>query len=563
VTGAAPPVEAPPGRWLRRPGLLPVLLAVGLAAQLAPVLLLPVVLTQDGPAHVAGAWVLAHHGDDDAVGELLRRHYAVDLTPVPNMLTTLLLRVLLTVLSPVVAEKVVVGGFVLLLVAGLGYALRGVDRRAGWLAVAALPLAGSELVAYGFYNFCWGVALMLFVVGLALRRRAGWSPGAAGALAGLSVLTWFSHLMPWAVAAGLVLGLGLGRSGAARWAGESRPAALRRHLLGPALALAPTVALSALYVTSGTGRRGAPVGEPSLERLEWLLSLYRPLVVGSRLELGPSIGVAVVLAVLLAGALWPRPAPADRPRTEAAVARADRWVLGLATVAATAGFLLSPTRLGREYGFLPDRLAWFPPLLLLLFCATRPPVRQAARVAVAGALVVAATAAVVVRLPTQLHDQRVAAEVLTVADDLAPGSTLAVLWFSRYRAQVAPLESGPDPLRHVSSGLAVRARGVDIGHYEAVFPYFQVRFVEPSLRSRLDPELTGLEAVPPSVHLPAVSGELDYVLLVDWEDASASVRADPDAVALMADLRSGYRPVPTSSTAGTVALWESTDRPSG
>ncbi|WP_222265164.1 hypothetical protein [Modestobacter marinus] len=563
MTGAAPPVEAPPGRWLRRARLLPVLLAVGLAVQLAPVLLLPVVLTQDGPAHVAGAWVLAHHGDDDAVGELLRRHYAVDLTPVPNMLTTLLLRVLLTVLSPVVAEKVVVGGFVVLLVAGLGYALRGVDRPAGWLAVAALPLAGSELVAYGFYNFCWGVALALFVVGLALRRRAGWSRGSAVALAGLSVLAWFSHLMPWAVAAGLVLGLGLGRSAAARWAGEDWPAALRRHLLGPVLALAPTVALSALYVSSGDGPRGAPVGEPSLERLGWLLSLYRPLVVGSRLELGASIGVAVVLAVLLAGALWPRATPADRPRAEAAGARADRWVLGLGTLAATAGFLLSPTRLGREYGFLPDRLAWFPPLLLVLFCATRPPVRAAARVAVAGALVVAATAAVLVRLPTQLHDQRVAADVLSVADDLPPGATLAVLWFTPYRAQVAPLESGPDPLRHVSSGLAVRARGVDVGHYEAVFPYFQVRFVEPSLRSRLDPELAGLEDVPPSVDLPAVSGELDYVLLVDWEDASASVRADPDVVALMADLRSGYRPVPTSSQAGTVALWESTDRPSG
>jgi hypothetical protein len=562
VTGASPPVEVPPGRRLRRPRVLPVLLAAGLAVQLAPVLLLPVVLSQDGPAHVAGAWVLAHHGDDDAVGALLRRHYAIDLSPVPNMLTTLLLRVLLAVLSPVVAEKVVVAGFVVLLVAGLGYALRGVDRRAGWLAVAALPLAGSELVVYGFYNFCWGVALALFVVGVALRRRTGWSRGSAGALAGLAVLAWFSHLMPWAVAAGLVLGLGLGRSAAARWAGEGWPAALRRHLVVPVLALAPTIALSARYVTSGDGQRGAPVGEPSLERLGWLLSLYRPLVVGSRLELGPSIGVAVVLVVLLVAALWPRRVPADRPRVEAAPARADRWVLGLATLAATAGFLLSPTRLGREYGFLPDRLAWFPPLLLVLFCATRPPVRSAARVAVAGALVLAATAAVLVRLPTQLHDQRVAAEVLSVADELTPGATLAVLRFSRYSAQVAPLESGPDPLRHLSSGLAVRARGVDVGHYEALFPYFQVRFVEPSVRSRLDPELVGLEKVPPSVDLPAVSGQLDYVLLVDWEDVSPSAGADPDVVGLMADLRAGYRQVSTSP-AGTVSLWESTDRPSG
>src|SRR4051812_17041554 len=559
----APPVEALPDRRLRRPRVLPVLLAVGGAIQLAPVLLLPLVLTQDGPAHVAGGWVLAHHGDDDALGALLRRHYALDLSPVPNMLTTLLLRVLLVVLSPVVAEKVVVGGFVVLLVAGLAYALRGVDRRAGWLAVAALPLAGSELVVYGFYNFCWGVGLALCVVGVALRRRAGWSSGAAVGLAALAALTWSAHLLPWAVAAGLVLALAIGRSVAARSTGEGWPGALRRHLLGPVLALAPTIALSARYAASGAGQHGAAVGEPSWERLGSFLSLYRPLVVGSRLEFGPAAAVAVVLIVLLVVALRPRPAPAGRTAADAAAARADRWVLGLGTLAAAAAFLLSPNWLGMEYGFLPDRLAWFPPLLLVLFCATRPPVQRAARAAVAGVLVLAATALVLVRLPTQLHDQRVAAEVLSVADDLQPGSTFAVVRFTRYSAQVDPLKSGPDPLRHLSSGLAVRVGGVDVGHYEAVFPYFQVRFVEPSVRSRLAPGLDGLEHLPPSVDLPAVAGQLDYVVLVGWADAPASVRQDPDVLTLMADLRAGYRQVATSSPTGVVNLWKYGKHPSG
>jgi hypothetical protein len=232
-------------------------------------------------------------------------------------------------------------------------------------------------------------------------------------------------------------------------------------------------------------------------------------------------------------------------------------------LAAVAGYLLTPSRLGAEYGFLPDRLAWFPPLLLVLFCATRPPVRAAARLAVAGALVLAATAAVLIRLPTQLHDQRVAAEELSIADDLEPGSTFAVVRFTRYSAQVDPLESGPDPLRHLSSGIAVRADGVDVGHYEAVFPYFQVRFVEPSVRSRLDPGLDGLEHLPPSVDLPAVAGQLDYVVLVGWADAPASVRQDPGVLRLMADLRAGYRQVATSSPSGVVNLWKYEKHPSG
>jgi hypothetical protein len=34
--------------------------------------------------------------------------------------------------------------------------VRALDRRAWWLAAAALPFAGSHLVAYGFYNFVLG-----------------------------------------------------------------------------------------------------------------------------------------------------------------------------------------------------------------------------------------------------------------------------------------------------------------------------------------------------------------------------------------------------------------------
>ena len=119
-----PGVETPSGpagtrsRW-RAPRWSTALLLGGLAVQLAPLVLLPLVLTQDGPAHVAGAWVLLHHGDDGSLGELLRTHYEVDLTPVPNMLTTLALAALLTVLQPDVAEKVLVGGFVVVLVLGL------------------------------------------------------------------------------------------------------------------------------------------------------------------------------------------------------------------------------------------------------------------------------------------------------------------------------------------------------------------------------------------------------------------------------------------------------------
>jgi hypothetical protein len=550
------------GRW-PRPGWPAVLLGVGLAVQLAPVLLLPMVLTQDGPAHVDGAWVLLHHRDDGPVGVALRANFAVDLSPVPNMLTTLLLTGLLTVLGADAAEKVVVAGFVVLLVAGLRFALRGVDHRAGWLAVAALPLAGGQLVAYGFYNFCWGVALALFVIGLALRRRDGWAAGPTLGVGLLLTLTWSAHLLPWLVAVALVGGLALGRWVAAVRTGArpGRPAA--RHLLPPVVAALPGVVLSVAYLVRGGGDHGVPAGGPTPLRAGELLILFRPLVVGSWWEIPCAVVVAVVLGYLLvvalrrAGASDAEPGPApERTATAAATVRADRVVLGSATVVAVAGYLLTPDRLGAEYGFLPDRLAWFPPLLLVLFCATRLPGRTAQRRAAAGLLVLAATAAALVRLPTQLADQRTARELLSVAADLPPGSMFAVLRFAGHDAALAPLQGEPDPLRHLSSRLAVEAGAVDIGLYEAVYPYFQVRFTpDPGVRQAIDPGLDGLDAVPPWVHLPAAGDQLQFVLVVGLDRAEDWVRSAHRTAGVLADLRARYVQVGESSPTGYVSVW--------
>ncbi|MFQ1001448.1 hypothetical protein [Modestobacter sp. SSW1-42] len=545
---------AAPARRTGRPGWAAVLLAVGLAVQLAPLLLLDLVLTQDGPAHVDSAWVLLHHGDPGVVGDALREHYLVDLSPVPNLLTTGLLAALLPLLGPDWAEKVVVAGFVLALVAGLRYALRGVDRRAGWLAVAALPFAGSHLVAYGFYNFVWGVALSLVAMGVALRAREGWTALRTVGLALLLLLTWSAHLMPEVAAVGVVGALAVGRLLATRGA-LGRGPALRRHVAGPALAVTPTVLLTGWYVVTGGGEHGEVVGGPSLVRVGWLLSMYRPLVVGSWWELPAALLVAGTLIALLVVAVRRGGAPrADG--TDAALARADRAVLGLSTALAALAVLLTPSRLGQEYGFLPDRLAWFPPLVLLLFCATRLPRRAGTHRLVAGALVLAATAAALVRLPTQLQDERAAEELLSVAADIPAGSTFLVLRFDGHEAAIAPLEREPDTLRHVSSRLAVEVGGVDVGHYEAAFPYFQVRFTpEPGIRAAIDPEREGIERIPPTVDLPAAGRDLDYVVVVGLDRAADWVRSDDRTSRVLADLRAGYEEVAVSGTSGYATVW--------
>ena len=560
--GALPDPVGSTHRPRARPGWPVVLLVVGLAVQLAPLLLLGHVLTQDGPAHVDSAWVLLHHDDPGVVGDALRENYLLDLGPVPNLLSTGLLAALLPLLGPDRAEKAVVAGFVLALVFGLRHALRGVDRRAGWLAVAALPFAGSHLVAYGFYNFVWGVALSLVAMGVALRARDGWTAARTAGLALLLLLTWSAHLMPLVAAVGVVGLLAVGRLLATRGTAGRGPA-LRRHVAGPALAAAPAVLLTGWYVVTGGGEHGEVVGGPSPVRVGWLLSMYRPLVVGSWWELPSALLVAgTLIALLVVAVRRGGPATTDHEATAAdpALDRADRTALGLATALAALAVLLTPSRLGQEYGFLPDRLAWFPPLVLLLFCATRLPRRTTTHRLLAGLLVLAATAAALVRLPTQLQDERAAEELLSVAAQIPAGSTFLVLRFDGHEAASAPLPRAPDPLRHVSSRLAIEAEAVDVGHYEAAFPYFQVRFTaEPGIRAAIDPEREGIERVPPTVDLPAAGRDLDTVVVVGLDDAPAWVRSDDRTSRVLTDLQAGYEEVAVSGPSGYASVWRLRD----
>ncbi len=531
-----------------------VALVLGIGVQLLPLVVFPTVLSQDGPAHVTGAWVLLHSGDGDATGALLREHYRTDLTPVPNMLTTLVLAALLPLAGPDGAERLLVAALVLGLVAALACAVRALDRRAWWLAAAALPLAGSNLAAYGFYNFVLGVIGALLVLAVALRRREGWGvPGAAG-LAGLLVLTWTAHLLPWVFAAGSVLVLAGVRTVRAVRGGQPVPGTVRRHALPVLMAAVPSIALTARYLATGQGPPADAEVWPSPARVGALLVGLRPFVTGWGYDQLPALVTVAVLAVLAAAAR-------RHGGPGGSGLRAERIALGLLLAGVTTVYCLTPDRLGADFGFLSARLAWFPPLLLVLWAATRLPTPRAGAAATV-LLVAAASAAALGRLPTQTAAAAEVGELLSLAEEIPAGSTVAVLQYDRSVA--SPRNGTPDPLRHESSRLAVRAGGVDVGHYEAVHDYFQVRFDGPPyLRQRLDtdPQLRGLERIPPAVDLPAVRGDLDAVVVLGLDRADADVRRAEQTRAVIAELRTHYTQVATSPS-GLAVLWRA-DPPSG
>lgn len=492
------------------------------------------VVTVDGPAHLASAAALLH------AGHLSQSLYTIDLTPVPNMLVTLLLVPLLAVLSADNAERVLVLGYALGLPLAMRWALRGLHPRAGWAAIAVVPFVGGYLYTYGFYNLLLGLVGFLVVAGLALRQRTGWTLGKTTALCLLLLLTWTAHLLPLLIAIlflAVLIGCRIACDRSRGWL-----PALLTHALRPGLAAVPVLVLTASFAVRSAARRGAGIRTSSVGGLLiGLLDLGRSLVAYTTWEYVGSVLVAIGILALALGTCRHRSSP-------------ERTAVALTGLLITAWYLGSPDRYGADYGFLNDRLSLFPPLLLILWSAVPPPSRRD-RLAAVGLVLLGAVVLVGVRLPSQLRAQADVAEEMSIASQIPRGSTLVALRLWR-DPPVGPdaRNRSRDPLSHEAGRLAVLRDGVDVGHYEAVTPYFQVRFrpgTDP--RRALDPNLLGLEMVPPRVdllHGPQV------VLVIGRRRADPAVLQAADTARLLQDLSSTYRLVATSRRSALVEVWQ-------
>jgi hypothetical protein len=487
--------------------------------------------TVDGPAHVLGAQVLA-----DWHSEPIYRHfYRLSMFPAPNLAAGLLLAGLVRLIGLRGAETTILVACVVALPLALRYAVTAVRPHAGWTGIAALPFAFNYLYAYGFYNFCLGLALCLCCAGAVLRAAPDWPIRSAVRVAALLVATWFTHLVAFAAA---LLFLG-----AVAACGPKGP----RRFRAPVAVALPGLALSACYV-GHTSQGAGPHWSGQAGLLVGLLSLHTQLVTYSVVENVVAVALALALATV---------AVRTRRSGEFGAVRWEARAAGAAALAAVLVYLVAPENLGIDFGLINERLSFFPVLFGLLWLLIRPIPTRWAAIAVASAL--AATAGLaVVRLPELRREDRLAAEYLSAARFLKPRSTLVALRFVELTPD-AGRNSHWDAMRHLSSGLAAQEHSIDVEHYEAVFDYFPAQFrTDRNLRRAIDPSLTGLEQVPPMVDLDAATAvdgrPIDYVLVV------AGPRVRPGAaVEALTRTRSAlarrYTRLGVTTPSGLVEVW--------
>ena len=447
MTAAAPRAA---GRRLE-----PALFALFVLLYLLPLWAVERVPTNDGPSHLYNAWLLRELAWGDP-HPALDAAYDVRAEPIPNWLGHAALALLMGVLSPAAAEKLLLSACIVLFLVSLRYLAGSVEPEARWYAWLGFPLAYNFLFQAGFTNYCLGLSLALLAVAVWWRRRKrpGWRT--ALLLNGLLLLGYFAHIVTTALALASIGVL---------WLLTLRRAHWRRHLRHLAI-LAPQALLPLWFVAT---RGAAPLGDgwsgeqlwPYLLRLEVLWTFSdRQLRLGSALA---AAWLVLGLATLLRENVnWDSGAGGSRLRLRPADAFLLLALLVVALYAAAPPGLAGGTLVHQRLSLVPYLflIPWFSPRLG----------RWVEPLAVA-CLAVLAAAVLIAQL--RWHG-RAAGEVRAFLRPLAAvpeQARFVPLTFRRHRppARVSPLY-------HATGYAAIERELLDWSNYEAASDLFPVRF---------------------------------------------------------------------------------------
>ncbi|HEX8908641.1 MAG TPA: GtrA family protein [Anaeromyxobacteraceae bacterium] len=565
VSAAAPGVAGVPA-WPRealgrRLAVLSVhapaaLFAALLVLGLVPIWLVPHVPTQDGANHVEsvmGLLRLPHSA-------LLQRYYLPNYGPQPNWLTQILFAGLVQLVSPRVAEKLVLSGYLVL----LPLAFRGAlprSRRGQWAALAIFPFLHSYPFHMGFWNFSYSLVLFFATVGFWYRRRGRLTARRGLAFCAITFLLFVAHSVSTAAAFAAITailawraGLALARAGRdLRRRRTVLRGYLRRAVATYAWAL-PTLALMGLFLL----RQPKPYAyRPALfDYLKHFATLYA-LVSFDKRELLLTFPVVVVVAAAVVATLWARRKRRLRP--------VDGWLAAGALAAAL--YFLTPDSVA-DGAQLTDRLALYPFFAALLWLGwSSAPVRlvRGAALVLVG-LFLAATA---FRLVKYQQLDSYLAEYESVAPHVAEGSTVLPLTFAPFGPRQGGAIDGKKLLsyrvqvfQHVNGWIATDRHGVDLDNSQAGTTHTPLRWrdeLKPSTYLATRP--FGLEDEPPCVELwtyPALGGRIDYVLV--WGATPAAAK-DECGGAVLAELGRDYERVFVSEPRGMAELWRPRHRP--
>ena len=149
--------------------------------------------SQDGPAHVYNSSLILSFYDPayDIFSEYLEINPNID----PTWFGHLILAGLMILFPVLIAEKILISIYVILLLLGARYALGAIKPESRFLSILFFPLVYNYLLHMGFYAFSLSLAVGLFVLGYWLKNYDNLTLKKIIILWFLTILLYFNHVV--------------------------------------------------------------------------------------------------------------------------------------------------------------------------------------------------------------------------------------------------------------------------------------------------------------------------------------------------------------------------------
>ncbi|MFC1717146.1 hypothetical protein ACFL6S_26020 [Candidatus Poribacteria bacterium] len=148
--------------------------------------------SQDGPCHIYNSFILKHYDNPEYV---FSKFYEVRKSPIPNWASHFSMMLLMYLVPPLIAEKILLTGYIVLMALSMLYLLSAVEAGRTPLAFIGFPFIYNYLLLMGFYNFSLSVALLMLAVGYWWKHYETFDVKNMSILGLLLVVLYFCHLV--------------------------------------------------------------------------------------------------------------------------------------------------------------------------------------------------------------------------------------------------------------------------------------------------------------------------------------------------------------------------------
>jgi hypothetical protein len=451
--------------------------------------------------------MLTHYFDK---GFAYSQYYDLNLKPVPNWFSHATMALMMKLVPPLAAEKILLTGYVILFVLAMLYFLRSTGDGREWLVFLAFPFTYNYLLHSGFYNFSISFPLVFLTIGYWWRRRDralgwGWHQGESGRRGALGlnlllILLYFCSILSLVLTMGSVLVLA-----ALHYRGSIR------RTLALAAAMIPSYLLPIYYITTQEGEQGGKIAAGHLSRYLAVigsLTSYdtREDYVGASLAVlfAALIGYTLLAETLGLGKVGRRPSrmglrSPSGPHPTGRFPRAGFLILAV-------GFLflyfLAPSR-AYGGGTITQRLSLYPFIAILPWLATRMPRRATYAV---GAIAVCLTLA---HVGFTVHYYRIfnrgLAEYTSGIPFVERNKSILPISFD-HKGEAARI----GVYRHAGSYYSVVRDAIDLANYEGDKTYFPLKY-----KASMNPwsAMGPIESARGNIRPERYPGKIAYVLL--------------------------------------------------